>query len=341
MKYLVLRFSSLGDCVLLLPVLKAMKENGAEEVAVVTKEQYKELLASARGVDHVIALGRRAGPTTLFRLATFLREAGYEILDAHNSLRSRLLSALAGGAARRIEKHYLARTALLLWKKHVEIPNMRERYARLLDGDIEGPIPPPGKDLISISPRVEEKVKESLAGMRERFIAVAPGSRWNEKRWAAENFARLAGRIASDHGYDIIVLGDDGDAEAGKTVAKSLGRRALDLTGKTGILETACYLKASECLICNDSGLLHLAEAVGTPVLALFGPTTEEFGYYPSLPASKTCERIIPCRPCSRNGSRPCMLGTSECLAGIDVDAVEEVFRDLVLGRGPSRYYLP
>ena len=83
---------------------------------------------------------------------------------------------------------------------------------------------------------------------------------------------------------------------------------------------------------------MHLAEAVGVPVLALFGPTVDAFGYYPSRPDSKVVERDIPCRPCSRNGSRTCPRGTQECMVEIDVDTVENAFSDLVSGTGPSHY---
>ena len=81
----------------------------------------------------------------------------------------------------------------------------------------------------------------------------------------------------------------------------------------------------------NDSAPLHLAEAVGTPVIAFFGPTVREFhGYFPRLPASRALETPLPCRPCSRNGKRPCPYGTKECLTSIEPSmALEEILQAL------------
>jgi heptosyltransferase-2 len=74
-------------------------------------------------------------------------------------------------------------------------------------------------------------------------------------------------------------------------------------------------------LVCNDSGLMQLAEAVGTPVLAFFGPTVRAFGYAPQLPASVLLEETeLDCRPCSRNGKRPCHRGDLACLERLDPD---------------------
>lgn len=160
------------------------------------------------------------------------------------------------------------------------------------------------------------------------------------KQWGVEKFAVLAERIADKHGCHLIVLGDELDKEAGDHIASRLGSRAVNLVGQIGILETAAAIQQSSAFLGNDSGLMHLAEAVGVPVVALFGPTVDTFGYYPSLPASKVVERNIDCRPCSRNGSRKCPKGTQECLTEIDVGPVEKAFDDLVAKTGPARRIL-
>jgi ADP-heptose:LPS heptosyltransferase len=82
--------------------------------------------------------------------------------------------------------------------------------------------------------------------------------------------------------------------------------------------EVAARLAGCAALVTNDSGLLHLAEAVGTPVVALFGPTVRAFGYAPHLPASRLLETDLDCRPCSRNGKRPCRRGDLACLERLD-----------------------
>jgi heptosyltransferase-2 len=103
-----------------------------------------------------------------------------------------------------------------------------------------------------------------------------------------------------------------------------------NLTGALSIIETAAVLKWCRALVTNDSAPLHLAEAVGTPAIAFFGPTVREFGYFPRLPASRALETALPCRPCSRNGKRACPYGTKECLTSIEPSvALEALFQAL------------
>jgi heptosyltransferase-2 len=101
-------------------------------------------------------------------------------------------------------------------------------------------------------------------------------------------------------------------------------------------------IKFTRCraFVGNDSGLMHLAEAVGVPVVALFGPTVQAFGYYPSLAQSRTLERRIACRPCSRNGSTPCPRRTGECLAAISADTVANTIATLFDANAPRRVIL-
>ena len=332
----VLRFGALGDCVLLCPFLRHLKENGTE-VTVVTKRSYAELFASTRGVDRVVALGERAGFRGLWQIARTHRGEDFVVIDAHGSSRSRVLCAALGGARARIRKYYPERLGLILFKRSCRIPRVAERYGKL--GEALG-LPPlttwaGGLDVPPSARRVADSLLERIPG---RFVCLAPGSRWPMKRWAAENYAELARRVAFEFGYHVVLLGDKDDADSARAVVAEAPGRVTNLIGRTSVIEAAAVIERALVFIGNDSGLMHLAEAVAVPVVALFGPTVEEFGYYPTLPRSKVLERSIPCRPCSRNGRRPCPRGTQECLTGIPVDSVEEALWDLLEQTGPARY---
>ena len=121
-------------------------------------------------------------------------------------------------------------------------------------------------------------------------------------------------------------------------MAGAVGEAATDLSGDTGIMDAAAAIAGADCFIGNDSGLMHLSEAVGVPVVALFGPTVEAFGYYPTLARSKVIERRLSCRPCSRNGKRTCPKGTQECLMEIPVTVAADAFEDFLNERGSNRY---
>ena len=304
-----------------------------------TKRAYVELFSAAVGVDRIAALEPRGGFKSLLGLARSQRGRGAVVIDAHNNWRSRLVSRYLGGADARLDKFYRQRIELILLKEEHDIPTMSQRYSAL--GEPLGlPAVESKTGGIAVTPAARERASIHLERVRAPYVVIAPGSRWAMKEWGANRFAELASQIVEDFDHDIVLVGDGGDVDASAQVAEAVAERAIDLTGRTSIIDTAAVIDNAAAFIGNDSGLMHLAEAVGVPVLALFGPTVEAFGYYPSLPNSKVVERGLACRPCSRNGGRECPLGTHECLEQIAVAPVAEAFADMMAGQGPSRYVL-
>ncbi len=329
MKLLFIRFSSLGDCILLCPLLAHAGRSGADEIVVLTKRAYADLFAAVPGVNRVIAIDHGTTVFDLLRIAGEFRRSGHVVVDAHASARSRLVAWRSGGAAARIRKHTRERLGLIVFKRQAQLPTMLERYAALLEpaGLQPGVLSPGG---ISIPPAAAAAAARSVT---DNAIAVAPGSRWSTKRW--HGFAELCEGLA-EAGHPIVLVGDGSDREITRPIAAALGARALDLAGSLPLLETAAHIARCAAFVGNDSGLMHLAEAVGVPVVALFGPTVRSFGYFPSLPQSRVVEQYLPCRPCSRNGAIPCPKGTGECLATIPVSRVlETVLTSLDGARDP------
>jgi len=333
MKFLVIRFSSLGDCVLLCPLLEHLKASGAEEVVVLTKRAFAPLFASATGVDRVVALDRNAGVGALWRMAGEFRNRDYTVIDAHASWRSRVVAWRAGRVDARIEKHTRERLGLIVWKRPAALPTMLERYAKLCKplGTGTPPLSPGGLRL------PDEAMHAAARAMGDTsFIAVAPGSRWPSKRWSG--FAKLCTTLAPND--RILLVGDVADREFTAPIARALGDRCIDLAGCPSLMETAAHIARCRVFVGNDSGLMHLAEAVGVPVVALFGPTVEAFGYYPSLAKSRTIERRLACRPCSRNGSTPCPKQSGECLTGIKPETVAAAIATVMDAAAPRRILL-
>jgi heptosyltransferase-2 len=138
----------------------------------------------------------------------------------------------------------------------------------------------------------------------------------------------------------ILLVGDSADRAFTTPIARALGERGLDIAGIPSLMRTAAHIARCRLFVGNDSGLMHLAEAVGVPVVALFGPTVETFGYYPSLAKSRVIERRLACRPCSRNGSTPCPKRTGECLTHIGVDPVLAAIQSMFNDNAPRRIIL-
>jgi heptosyltransferase-2 len=260
------------------------------------------------------------------RLAGDLRAEDFDlVVDAHNVLRSRLLLALAGQRAdRRLAKDTLARLAFLRLGRRGAVLDrtMRARFDDLFDlmaSDAARDVPPPLDHLVPQGAR--------------RFVGFAPGAQWDTKRWPDNKFAELLKKHLETGGAKVrIFLGPREDAWfPGSALHAAVDAAPVDrveIVRSRGLIDVAGLLGECSRVMTNDSGLLHLAEAVGTPVTAFFGPTVREFGYFPQLPASRVLETRIDCRPCSRNGKRSCHRGDLACLERIEVATALAALRD-------------
>lgn len=321
-KICIIRLGSLGDLVLMAPMLRALRSSfPSKEIHLVCKERYAGLFEEGGLVDSLIPV-RRGDLRELVGLRATLGRAGYEtIIDAHGVIRSNFLfHALRAPRKLQIRKDELKKAALILGKmnRYGCITSQAERYAdlaRRLGAEMREPcaeLPvPPG------ATKSAEAALGRAGGDGAPLIAFAPGARWPTKKWPAERFARLISEV-STRGYEPVLIGGAEDSATNAEVAELSGTASRNLTGALSIIESAAVLKRCRALVTNDSAPLHLAEAVGTPVIAFFGPTVREFGYFPRLSGSRALETALPCRPCSRNGKRTCPYGTKECLTSIE-----------------------
>ena len=317
---LVIRFGSLGDlCLLGWSLSKLAAAPGCQQrrVTLVTKAAFAPLMSQVNGVDEVIAL-EDSGFGGLRLLAGRLRaHPGDTILDAHGILRSHVLLMLMGRRPdRRIRKDTTERLSLLRGGRPSSLLDrtMRQRFDELVEGLV------PGLPAVADPPLAQ--LADNGAGAH-RVLGLAPGAQWDTKRWPEENFAALLREFRSSSQVPVrIFLGPREDAWfSGSSLAAACHELpAVEIIRQKSLPEVAGLLAGCTTLVTNDSGLLHLAEAVGTPVLAFFGPTVKQFGYFPCLSESRVLEIELDCRPCSRNGKRPCHRHDLACLREISPD---------------------
>jgi lipopolysaccharide heptosyltransferase II len=316
-RILIIRFGALGDLCLLAWSLSHWargEDSDQRHVTLVTKAAFAPLMEQMHGIDRVISLSE-GGFNTLTTLASQLRSEKFDtIIDGHNILRSRLLLMLMGRRpAARLKKDTAARLALLGFKKgHRSLDQtMRDRFDALFSplaslGPADSPAP-----LFHL---------RSGGPVAQPMLGLAPGAQWDSKRWPDEKFARLLQDFSTEKDEPVrLFLGPREETWFPTSqLSQLLGDlpRVEVVRGRT-LTEIAKLLAGCSVVVTNDSGLLHLAEATGTPVLAFFGPTVQQFGYFPRLPKSRTLEVELECRPCSRNGKRTCHRGDLLCLQSI------------------------
>jgi heptosyltransferase I len=176
---------------------------------------------------------------------------------------------------------------------------------------------------------VADQVRARWIGGASGWIVLQPGARWTNKRWPVEHFATLVRRLAAaSREVRFAILGSAADAPLGAVIAAAEPKRCLDLTGRTSLPQTVELIRTAELMVTNDTGPMHIAAALGKPVVALFGPTeprrTGPYGQGESVLRLSS----LPCVPCMRDRCE--FIRPLECLRAITPDQVaREVARRL------------
>jgi heptosyltransferase-2 len=184
---------------------------------------------------------------------------------------------------------------------------------------------------LPIPKAIQNDIAVRFPSDRNRDVVLAPGAAQPTRRWSEENFKSLAQRLGAD-GFTVFVIGGELDIKVCARIARQDGPEpVVSLAGLLSPLEAMALIGRCCVVVANDSAPVHMASAMGTPTVALFGPTVPEFGFGPLAPRSMVMQRTgLSCRPCTLYGSRGCPIVTHECLAAITVDEVYEAVLNLV-----------
>ena len=336
-RILVIRLSSLGDILLTAPALRVLRSRfPTAQIDFLTSRPYVDLAAGLPGVDHVLDFDKEKGLKEFLCWQSRLFRARYSlIIDLQNSQRSALWRVFSFPAIWVKAKRYrLRRFILIRFRKNFyrNILPVSQRYLTALEslgcvddgGGLELYIPE------SITHQVRLQL-EKLEIIAERAVILAPGARHATKRWPPEKWIDLARKLL-ERDFKVLIIGDREDQSLIKTIVNKISDDRIFSFTEQPLLKTAAIMKSGVSLVSNDSGLMHLAAAVGTPVIALFGPTVEEFGFFPFRAKSQVVQKDLPCRPCSAMGTERCPKDHFRCMNEISVEEVLEITLRL-LGR--------
>jgi ADP-heptose:LPS heptosyltransferase len=299
---LVVKLSSLGDLFHALPAVHQLKQAKDLTIDWVTQPEYAELVACFDDVDRVITFPRRQFIRSLSSFLHQLREYEYRyVFDFQGLLKSALTAKLAR-SAHRIGPSFQREGARWFYD---EVAGERDKYRHAVEESFDfvrhfGLTPKPATFPVRF-PHTFLPGKVSAPR-----IGYLPCSRWATKNWPPEHFVRLINSLHAEIGGTALLLGSPGDRPTCDAMAAAITVPCTNLCGETGLLELGSYLQQLDLLITVDSGPMHMAAAVGTPVLAVFGATealrTGPYGRGHRVVAhgGLTCQ---PCR--SRHCQRP------------------------------------
>ena len=322
MKILLIRFSSLGDVILTMPVAIALRHlYPSASVELATKAEYEGLFTPPDPFDRVIYLDKNEN---IKILKSLINDGKYDIIaDLHKNLRTALLMPfITAGKKKHYSKGSISRRLFVKTKIRISaFPPVVQKYLK-----------PFGIKEIPKSPWITLKEYERDRGYqilrdtgveKHKVIGIAPGAKWNTKKWSIKKYIELSGRFERN-GLDVVFVFGKGD-EQEKDILMHSSSNAKILDTSSYLLKEIIYaISWMDAFVSGDTGLMHLAESAGIPVVTLFGPTTKEFGFFPTNHNSIVIEKDLSCRPCSLHGSDVCIKGDSVCMEGITVDEVEE-----------------
>jgi heptosyltransferase-2 len=332
---LVVQTAFLGDVVLTTPLLEALAARHGP-VDVVTTPAAAPLVETHPAVRRVIAYDKRGtdrGLAGLVRLARALKAERYEAAYLpHRSLRSAALAWLAR-IPRRVG--FGDGWPLLYTEVQRRPPNGHEidrllALAPALTGAAIAPAKPTLVTSHADRAATDTFLREHGIGSDTAFVALAPGSIWGSKRWPY--YEQLAPRLAVRAA--IVTVGGLEDAPLGESIVKAVAegggrRKAVNACGALTLRQAADVIDRAALLVTNDSAPLHFAQAVGTPTVAIFGPTVPAFGFGPRGPRDRVVEVVgLMCRPCSAHGPRSCPLVHHRCMRALTMDAVLQAIEE-------------
>ncbi len=337
MKFLIIQTAFIGDVILTLPMVQVLKRKYTEStVDFICIPKTAPILDNNPYINEVIVYDKRGeeqGLGAFIKLMKEIRKRGYDtVISPHRYLRSTLISGFSGA------KQTIAfdnSTLSGLYKNKVEYGKTHEiqRNLSLLkplgieETEIIKPELFPGADDIC----AVDKIISGLAIKSDtKFITAAPGSEWFTKRFPKDKFVTLF-NIMDKSDLKIVLIGSKGDYKLCEYIASnSTNNNIYIYAGKLDLLQSAELIRRSALLITNDSAPLHIANAVGTKLIAIFGATNQDFGFYPYGIADRVFEISgLGCRPCSIHGGQRCPTGTFDCMLKID----EKEIADAILNK--------
>lgn len=327
---LVIGPSWIGDMVMAQALFKALKRKAPQTAIDVTAPAWAlGVLARMPEVRNAIAMPFGHGEARLadrWRFGRSLKgryQAAYILPGSWKSA----LVPFAAGIPERVG--YLKEQRWGLLNRIVALPKDQKKktmatYQGLVDSNAFEDHASLLKPSLNVDPVNQDILLERFGLRRGRFAILVPGAEFGPaKRWPARHFAALADDFMKD-GTSVVLVGSQKDREAAAEI-RSLAPEAIDLTGQTSITDVIDLAAAARCVVANDSGLLHVAAAVGVPVVGVYGSTSARHTP-PQSDRAITVSLDLPCSPC---GKRTCPLGHLDCLEKLEPPLVERAVKSL------------
>jgi heptosyltransferase-2 len=321
-KILIIQTAFLGDAILITPLLKALNEVfPMAKLDVLLIPETSIILKENPHVNKILTFSKRKLRNKVFSFIHLIFQIRKNHYDLAISIQSSMTSSfllLLGGVPERLG--FTRQKFLTLSVQHTKGLHKIQKILRLMK-----PLTDQKFDMqteifwTEIEEEKSKKILEKYLNKQRHIIGVAPGSIWNTKRWIKEYYAELV-KLLEKENIQIILIGGKDDFELCEFIRDD--STAVNVAGSLTILESAALIEKLDLLVTNDSAPLHISNAVKTDVIAIFGPTVKELGFYPFRENDKVIEVDLDCRPCGTHGGKKCPLDHHHCMKWITPEIV-------------------
>ncbi len=320
MRILIIHTAFIGDIVLSTPLVKKIKESYKDcHITYVTTPAGAAILKNNPNINEIIEYDKRGvhkGIRGIYDLGKRLRYGNFNlVITPHRYLRSSFLSWLSRSPVRR---GYDTAAGSFFFTEKVHYDKSKHEVEKLLSF-VDCPETNSKRYEIELFPdktSVEKTDNIWKANNLEnkKIVVAAAGSKWFTKQWPVEYFNEVIDELSKDENIKIIAVG--GKEEISIPLHKD---KIIDLRGATSLLDLAEVLSRGDVVITNDSSPIHIASASEKPrIIAIFGPTVKEFGFFPWSRNSEVLETDnLLCRPCGIHGGKKCPEGHFKCMREI------------------------
>jgi ADP-heptose:LPS heptosyltransferase len=317
-KILFIRPGGIGDAVLLIPAISALKaEIPDSEIDILCERRNADIFGLLETVCRLYVYDRKND------LISCLKNHYDVVIDTEQWHRLSAAAAYITGAPVRIgydtnERGRLFTHGIFYSQDDYEVFSFMHLVEPLLKKPSEFSLDDP---FFNITTESLEEILPLPKEKMDRVVSIFPGASVAERRWGGDRYGKVA-QALQDRGFTIVIAGahsERGDAD----IIRSYARNSIDITGKTDLKDVSKVLKVSRLLISADSGLMHMAYAVGTPTVSLFGSGIEK-KWAPRGKNHIVINKGLPCSPCTRFGYTPKCKKNVECLSLITVNEVIE-----------------
>lgn len=318
-KILIIRLGSFGDILLTTPLIRSIKRLNPEiQIDFVMKEEFFELLQKNPYLNNIYKYQRLKSKKQI--LLNVLARHNYElVIDLQNNLRSREIIRPLHCQILRFKKNNLKKFLLVHFKinKLKDAPQIPLRYAEAAGIKLDSE----GLDFFT------DKLPDSKLIPGEKYIGLCPGAKHFTKRWPKEYYIQLGKKLESA-GYKVVLFGGQDEIAIIEDIGKNLDSAVILCC--ESFLQTGANMKMCKVIYTNDSGTMHLASALKIPLIAFFGSTVREFGFFPYKAKSVQLENNnLSCRPCTHIGRKSCPKLHFKCMNEIKPDIAFNSLKNL------------